>query len=275
MPEGPEIRLAADTVAAAIVGKPAQEVTFAFDRLKPYEALLTGDVITAVTSRGKAMLTQFASDYTIYSHNQLYGKWVIRDAYDYPETNRQLRLAIHTADKSALLYSASDITVLQNGELDAHPFLSRLGPDALDTAVTPEQIAARFMETRFRRKRLSTLLLDQGFLAGLGNYLRSEICFVAGVHPSLRPIDCTAVQINSLATASLDLTRQSYRTRGITNDLALVETLKAQGTSYRDYRWWVFGREGRPCYTCGMPIVKEPLGGRRAYFCQNCQPCRA
>lgn len=275
MPEGPEIRLAADAVAAAIAGKPTQEVSFAFDQLKRYEALLTGVEVTAVTSRGKAMLTQFANDYTIYSHNQLYGKWIIRDAYDFPDTNRQLRLAIHTADTSALLYSASDIAVLHNGELDAHPFLSKLGPDALDTAVPPAQIAARFMDARFRRKRLSTLLLDQGFLAGLGNYLRSEICFVAGVHPSARPVDCTAEQINRLAAAALNLTRQSYHTRGITNDLALVDTLKAQGLSYRDYRWWVFGREGRPCYTCGSPIVKLPLGGRRAYVCPTCQPIPA
>ncbi len=272
MPEGPEIRLAADAIAGAIAGKPVQEIRFAFERLQPYETLLTGVTITAVTSRGKALLTQFANDYTIYSHNQLYGKWVVRDAYDFPDSNRQLRLAIHTADKSALLYSASDIEVIPTPELDAHPFLSRLGPDALDTAVTPQQVAARLRDSRFQRKQLTTLLLDQGFLAGLGNYLRSEICFVAGVHPSARPLDCTDDQLERLATAAVELTRQSYHTRGITNDLALAATLKAQGAGYRDYRWWVFGREERPCYVCGTPIVKQPLGGRRCYFCPVCQP---
>ena len=271
MPEGPEIRLAADEIAAAIVGDVAKNVFFAFDQLKSYEEKLRGVQVTAVTSRAKAMLTQFANGYTIYSHNQLYGIWMVRDAHDYPETGRQLRLAIHTAKKSALLYSASDIEVWPTAELDEHPFLKKLGPDLLDTAVAPHQVAAQFSSDRFRRRRFTSLLLDQGFLAGLGNYLRSEILFVAGVHPNKRPMDCTEVQIEALANASLNLTRQSYHTRGITNDLAVATKLRDAGTHYRDYRFWVFNRQDRPCYQCGTPIIKDVMGGRRLYYCPVCQ----
>ena len=271
MPEGPEIRLAADKIAAALVGKPAVELYFAFDHLKRYETLLQGVEITAVTSRAKAMLTHFANGHSIYSHNQLYGIWVIRDAHDYPDTNRQLRLAIHTHDKSALLYSASAIEVWPTAELEAHPFLSKLGPDLLDTAVTNATVIAQFHNNGFRRRRLTSLLLDQGFLAGLGNYLRSEILFVARVHPARRPLDCSTDEIKRLADAALRLTRQSYQTRGITNDLQLAERLQSQGQAFQDYRFRVFNREGKPCYECGTPIVKEILGGRRLYYCPNCQ----
>ena len=271
MPEGPEIQLAADAVAAAIAGRPTTTVSFTFDSLKKYEEQLTGVVVTAVQARGKAMLTRFANGYNIYSHNQLYGKWVVCDAYDFPETNRQLRLAIHNEQKSALLYSASEIAVLQDGELDSHPFLSKLGPDLLDESVTVSQVAGRFVADQFRRRRLTSLLLDQGFLAGLGNYLRSELLFVARVHPSLRPVDCTDGQIEALAEAAVSLTRQSYQTRGITNNLALAKKLKAEGQSYRDYRFWVFDRDGRSCYNCGTAIIKDSIGGRRLYYCPTCQ----
>ncbi|MBK7896559.1 MAG: endonuclease VIII [Anaerolineaceae bacterium] len=271
MPEGPEIQLAADKVGEAIVGRPTTAVLFAFDALKKYEPILTGVVVTAVQARGKAMLTRFANGYNIYSHNQLYGQWLVRDAHDFPDTNRQLRLAIHNEAKSALLYSASDIAVLQDGELDSHPFLSKLGPDLLDEAVTVPQVAERFAADQFRRRRLTALLLDQGFLAGLGNYLRSEVLFVARVHPSLRPMDCTDEQIGALAEAAVSLTRQSYQTRGITNDLTLAHKLKEEGQSYRDYRFWVFDRDGRSCYNCGTPIIKETIGGRRLYYCPTCQ----
>jgi len=141
----------------------------------------------------------------------------------------------------------------------------------LDSTVTVSQVAERFMADQFRRRRLTTLLLDQGFLAGLGNYLRSEVLFVARVHPSLRPMDCTDAQIEALADAAVSLMRQSYQTRGITNDLALAEKLKAEGQSYREYRFWVFDRDGRPCYNCGMPIIKDNIGGRRLYYCPTCQ----
>lgn len=271
MPEGPEIRLAADEIAAALVGNVAEEVFFAFDQLKSYEEKLSGVRVTAVTSRAKAMLTQFANGYTIYSHNQLYGIWYVRDARDFPETGRQLRLAIHTTNKSALLYSASSIEVWPTAELEEHPFLKKLGPDLLDNSVTVAQVAEQFRADRFRRRRMTSLLLDQGFLAGLGNYLRSEILFVARVHPNSRPIDCTDEQIEALANASVQLTRQSYQTRGVTNDLEVAQRLKDAGRSYRDYRFWVFDRQDRPCYRCGTPIIKDVMGGRRLYYCPSCQ----
>lgn len=271
MPEGPEIRRQADQVAAAIAGRPARELFFAFDHLKPYAAELEGVKVSRVTSRGKAMLIFFANGYTIYSHNQLYGRWMVRDAYDYPDTNRQLRLAIHNDACSALLYSASEIEVLREGELDEHPFLRKLGPDVLDEDLTAAQVAARFRDDQFRRRKLSTLLLDQGFLAGIGNYLRSEICFVAQVHPDLRPEDCTPEEIERLAEAALTLARRSYETKGITTDPELAQTLEDQGAQWRDYRFWVFGREDKSCFVCGAPIVKDELGGRRVYYCRDCQ----
>ncbi len=274
MPEGPEIRRAADEVAAAVVGTPTEAVNFAFDHLKQYEPLLTGESIDCVETRGKAMLIRFANDYNIYSHNQLYGKWIVRQAYNLPETNRQLRLAIHNAHKSALLYSASEIEVLRNDELADHPFLSKLGPDLLDERVSVGDVAARFGEAQFRRRRLTTLLLDQGFLAGTGNYLRSEILFVARVHPALRPVDCSEAQIVALARAALDLTRQSYVTGGITNDPLRVEALKAAGWKRRDYRFRVFSRAGQACFDCDTPIVEDRIGGRRIYFCPSCQQRR-
>ncbi len=271
MPEGPEIQIAADAVAKAIVGRPTTAVCFAFDQLKKYEEKLTGVEVTAVQARGKAMLTRFANGWNIYSHNQLYGKWMVRNAHSFPKTNRQLRLAIHNEEKSALLYSASDIAVLRDEELDSHPFLSKLGPDLLESDVTVSHVAERFLAGEFRRRRLTSLLLDQGFLAGLGNYLRSEALFVARVHPSLRPMDCREEQIEALANAAVSLTRQSYQTKGITNDLALAEKLKGEGQSYGEYRFWVFNREGRPCYNCGTAVVKDSIGGRRLYYCPTCQ----
>ena len=126
MPEGPEIRLAADEVAAAIVGRRADDVWFANSRLKRFQRQLAGSVVTEVTTRGKAILTEFDSELVIYSHNQLYGRWLVAPAGELPQTGRQLRLAIHNSDYSALLYSASDIAVLRSNRLQMHSFLSRL-----------------------------------------------------------------------------------------------------------------------------------------------------
>lgn len=271
MPEGPEIKQAADEIARAIADQPIREVFFAFEHLKPYEPVLAETQAIAVQAKGKALLIRFQNQLSIYSHNQLYGKWFIRKAHSYPTTNRQLRLAIHTPKKSALLYSASDITVLTEPEIATHPFLSRLGPDVLDPQTTVEQVRSRLLDKRFYRRSLTSLLLDQGFLSGLGNYLRSEVLFVARVHPTCRPIDCTPGQIEQLAIAAIAVTQQSYETKGITNDLAIALKLKQMGHPRREYRHYVFNREGKPCFVCGSEIVKDLAGGRRIYTCPTCQ----
>ena len=271
MPEGPEIRLAADELQAALAQQTTTEIFFAFDQLKRYESELTGVPITAVETYGKAMVTRFANRLNIYSHNQLYGRWLIRPPHDYPDTNRSLRLAIHNKKHSALLYSASEIELLTDDEIPKHPFISKLGPDLLRPETTLEIVEQRFFDEKYERRRLTTLLLDQHFIAGPGNYLRSEILFVARVHPSLRPKDCTDGQRQALAKATLELTQQSYDTKGITNDLNLVEELKKQGFTYRQYRFRVFNRADEPCLVCGTPIIKEEMSGRRLYYCPNCQ----
>ena len=271
MPEGPEIRLAADKIAKAIVNQPITEVFFAFESLQSYAPELARSQVISVCPRGKALLTRFDNGWTIYSHNQLYGVWYIRKAKTYPQTNRQLRLAIHTAKKSALLYSASDILVLNDDDLAIHPFLQKLGPDVLDDTITVEDVETRLLDKRFFRRGFPTLLLDQQFVCGLGNYLRSEVLFLAGIHPTARPIDCTSEQISKLAQAILNVPRQSYATKGITNDLEIAMTLKAQGKPRSFYRHWAFSRTNQPCYVCGDTIVKDTVGGRRIYYCPSCQ----
>ena len=269
MPEGPEIRRAADRLARAVVGHDAGEVWFAFEHLKVFEAQLAGRQVRAIETRGKAMLIHFDNGLSVYSHNQLYGRWYVRQAHSYPRTGRQLRFAIHNARKSALLYSASDIAVLDPAQIATHPFLSRLGPDVL--SADRRQILAQLEVERFRRRRLDALLLDQQFLAGVGNYLRSEILFVARLHPSLRPMDLSAERLAALADAVQTLAHRAYRHDGVTNDLALARRLKAEGEPRARYRHWVFARGRRPCRLCGTLIVESLAASRRLYHCPVCQ----
>ncbi len=112
MPEGPEIRLAADRVAKVLVGQQVEEARFGLQPLKRFEKRLAGQSVTAIDTHGKAMLTRFDNGLTLYSHNQLYGRWYTTRRPRMPKTNRSLRVALHTPTHSALLYSASDIEVL-------------------------------------------------------------------------------------------------------------------------------------------------------------------
>ncbi len=273
MPEGPEIRLAADEVEKALLQRPTTSVSFAFAALRRFEKRLTGRRVTGVTTRGKAILTHFDNDLVIYSHNQLYGRWYIEPRGRLPDTNRQLRLAIHNDEFSALLYSASAIEVLKLRELARHPFLSRLGPDLLSDRPGVDCIVDRLNSQRFRQRQLAGLLLDQGFVAGLGNYLRAEILTRAGLHPLLKPAQCSQAQLRRLARQVIDLTDRAYRTRGIINPARLVNKLRAQGLTRKEqHRFNSYGRAGQNCHFCGAQIECNNAGGRKMYFCPGCQP---
>jgi endonuclease-8 len=269
MPEGPEIRRATDRLAEALLDQRAEVVALTPPRLADYGSELTGQRIVSVGPRGKAVLIGFAGGLTLYSHNQLYGRWYVQPAGGYPKTNRQLRVEIRTARRAALLYSASDIAVLDADGLRQHAYLASLGPDALDPATEPDEVAARLRDRAFSRRRLAGLLLDQAFVAGLGNYLRSEILWFARLHPNLRPCDLDDDQRAELAECILTVTRRSYATGGVTAEAAFVAARRGQPR--RTWRHMVFARADQACPGCSEPIAREVFGGRRLYLCATCR----
>lgn len=179
-----------------------------------------------------------------------------------PDTKRDLRVRLETQHRAILLYSASDIAMLTPDALAAHPFLQRIGPDVLDMHVTPQQVQARLLSERFRRRRLSGLLLDQAFLAGLGNYLRAEILWHAALSPQHTAVTLDEGQRTKLSDALLSLPRLSYHTRGTVDDNHHHGAL---------FRFKVFDREGEPCERCGQAIVRTMLSSRPFFWCPHCQ----
>jgi endonuclease-8 len=187
MPEGPEIRRAADSIAEVLVDEELTQVRFGLPRLRRYAKSLRGQRVVDVETRGKAMLTHFDHGYSLYSNNQLYGVWRVVEGHKVPKTNRSLRVLLQTAHHSAILYSASDISVMPTPELAEHPFLAKIGPDIMNKTLTWRDILDRLQAPAFRRRELAALYLDQSFLAGNGNYLRSEVLHDARIDPRRKP----------------------------------------------------------------------------------------
>ena len=272
MPEGPEIWRSADALARVLDGQTLRSAELTLPPLKRYGALLSGELVHRVQARGKAIVTHFGNGLCLYSHNQLYGRWYVTRAHHPPNTNRTLRVALHTDRHTAWLYSASDIAVIEASHLDLHPYLAKLGVEALDPVVTWRDVASRLQQPQFRGRRLAGLYLDQHCVAGIGNYLRSEILFDAGIHPMQRPMDLTRGEIGRLARSTLTITRRSLQTGGITNPPARASRMKREGARYQARRFAIFARAGLPCYSCGTEILRETMSGRRLYLCPACQP---
>jgi endonuclease-8 len=276
MPEGPEIRREAQALARILVGAPEVRIEYRVPRLARRARTLAGARIENVTSHGKAMLIAYSNGLTHFSHNQLYGKWRIVTSGRLIKLRERLlpsiRVELATTTHAAVLLSATQIELLDRDELRRQPYLARLGPDVLDRTTTVESVQARLVDARFARRSLGALLLDQSFLAGLGNYLRSDILHLAGLRHAMRPADLDDPARARLARAILALPRQSLRTSGTTNDLTLVRHLSGHGMPRAAARFRVYARERLPCWTCGTPILRVDVRGRGVYWCPTCQP---
>lgn len=271
MPEGPEIRRAADRIEQQIGGRVIDDAWFAFAELAEQAASLIGARVARVDTWGKAMLIRFADQRVLYSHNQLYGVWKLHSEDKPPNTKRSLRVRLSAEGHCASLYSASDISLWHTESLSEHPFLSRLGPDLLSHGISPQQVLQRLRLKQFQRRGLGALLLDQGLVAGLGNYLRSEILFFACLHPQQRPIDLADGQIERLAECIVAITHQAYQQAGVTNTPAWIEQAISASEPRRQWRFAVFERAGLACHRCGSVIERKMVGSRRLYLCPYCQ----
>lgn len=271
MPEGPEIRRAADRIEQQIGGRVIEDAWFAFPELAEQAASFIGIRVARIDTWGKAMLIRFADQRVLYSHNQLYGVWKLHGEDNPPSTKRTLRVRLTAEGRCASLYSASDISLWHQETLTGHPFLARLGPDLLSQEVTPADVLQRLNLKQFHKRSLGALLLDQGLVAGLGNYLRSEILFFAHLPPSARPVDLTHDQQQALAHCIIEVTRQAYKTAGVTNREAWIKQAKVAGEPRRQWRFAVFERAGLECHRCGSVIERKMVGSRRLYQCPRCQ----
>src|SRR5688572_22317053 len=143
--------------------------------------------------------------------------------------------------------------------------LSNLGPEPLEASFTRDALSA--LLTR-RRAQLKPLLLNQGFIAGLGNIYVDEALFRARLHPLRRSDSLTAREKGALHEAIVHALRQGIANRGTTlSDYRDAGGLR--GTNRE--RLQVFRREGLPCPRCGTPIEKIRVAQRGTHLCPTCQ----
>jgi formamidopyrimidine-DNA glycosylase len=141
--------------------------------------------------------------------------------------------------------------------------LSRLGPEPLK--VPAPEFSRR---VRARRREIKPLLLDQHFLAGVGNIYADESLHRAGIHPRRRSDSLGEEALFRLHRALQEVLKESMQARG-TSVRSYVDAAGSAGGFQHFLR--VYGRKDEPCRVCGTFIVRERVAGRSSFFCPRCQ----
>ena len=271
MPEGPEIRREADRISKKIVGKEVHSVNLIYPPIAEFQDILQQSQIESIATRGKAMLIRFDCGLSMYSHNQLYGRWTINRLSTEMKWNRTLRVEFLTNKFAVRLWSATDVEIIPTSKEEHHPFIAKLGPDILDDSCTPSLIFNRLRSKKFCNRKASSLMLDQSFIAGIGNYLRSEILHQSGIHPNAKPRSLSDSKIQSWAEVTKSLSELSYVTGGFTVSEKVALDGKQRGEPKRAYRHSAFCRNELQCHYCDRKIVRIKVANRRLDFCPKCQ----
>jgi len=144
----------------------------------------------------------------------------------------------------------------------------KLGPEPLEDDFTVEVFKER-MEGR--SKVIKALLMDQTFIAGVGNIYADEALFRAGIHPKRRSDSLSNDEITKLHE-----TVRAALQAGIQHEGASINWYrKADGTKGNSQdHFFVYGRTGKPCKTCGHAIEKIRVAQRGTHYCPHCQPTK-
>jgi formamidopyrimidine-DNA glycosylase len=147
----------------------------------------------------------------------------------------------------------------------ARAFPAKLGPEPIRGDLTEAEFD-RIVKSR--RRPIKSALLDQSFLAGVGNIYADEACFRAGIRPSRWTHRLTARERRALYSAIQEVLENSIAARG-SSIINYVDAYGVRGGNQE--KLLVYGRSGEPCVTCGTPLQGTRLAGRGTVYCRKCQ----
>ena len=296
MPELPEVETVARDLQARVAGAPITGATVTWHRTirhpqppERFVAEITGATIRRVGRRAKTVLVHLDDGRVMTVALRMTGALLVVPGGT--PTDPYVRVAFTLADGRELRYR----DIRKFGRIGLWPggglrsvgagrgarsrkvaegarryrigeVFSGHGPEPLARGFTAARLAERLSR---RSAKLKTLLLDQSFIAGVGNIYADEALWRARLSPLRAADTLTAAEVARLHRSIRQVLRQ-----GITN----------RGSSFSDYvspdgepgdnaeRLAVYRRTDQPCYRCGRPIRRIVMGQRSTHFCPRCQP---
>ncbi len=281
MPELPEVETVRRGLQQSVVGRKVLKVEVDRERTvrrTSREALidgLTGVKIISATRRGKYLLCDLDSGQKLMMHLRMSGRLIIAEpgAARPPHTHVVMHLANAETIESELWFvdprTFGEVVVFDPDKLKTQmPDLAKLGVDPLTDEFTPEILRELFKK---RRGNLKALLLNQHFVAGIGNIYADEILHLAKLRPDRLPDRLNHATLTRLHSAIVKVLNNAVAAGGSTLKDTQYVDLEGQTGSFQDEHR-VYGRGGLPCLTCGKGrILMTIVAGRTTCYCSACQ----
>jgi endonuclease VIII len=254
VPEGDTLVLTANGLRPWLLG---EVVTAARARQPgPRVEQVVGAEVTAVEAQGKNLLIRFDNGLEIRTHLRMHGSWHrYRPGERWRRPAARARLVLEVPGSVAVCFDAPVVELFEQRAEALHPSLARLGPDLLKPPVDVDEAMRRLREPGRAAMEVGPALMDQRALAGIGNEVKNEVLWQAGVSPWARVGDLDDGTLRILVARAIEVLHEGVAT----------------GRRPRH----VHRRAARPCPRCGAIIRVEHQGielPRLTFWCPSCQP---
>ena len=258
MPEGDTLHRTALGLAPHLVGRTVSSVRVRAGG--PQVGRVIGATVTGVEAVGKNLLIRFDNGLELRTHMRMNGSWHrYRPGERWRRPPARAVVVLEVPGAVAVCFDAPVIELFETRTEAIHPTLARLGPDLLSPDWGPalaDEAHDRLRDPARAGMTISTALLDQRALAGIGNIWRNETLFHERVEPWAVVGELGDGTVRALVATAHRLLRAS------------VDTTSGRSPM------WVYGRAGRPCRRCGTLIrsaTQDTRIQRTTYWCPACQ----
>ena len=277
MPELPEVEVVRRDLEREIVGKRVKGVEVDGMRSvrrhhnrKQFITRLEGKKITGVERRGKYLLCRLEGGDVLIIHLGMSGQ-LLRAKTSRESRSKHTHIIITFTQGGQLRFidprTFGEMFVTEADALNKVSELNHLGLDPLENAMSWEQFGQLISQ---RHAKLKPLLMDQKFLAGIGNIYSDEILWGAGLRWDRMSDSLSSQEIRRLYRAMVEILQDAVKYRGSSlADEQYVDLFGKPGDYQHHHK--VYARDGETCRRCRHVIRRERVGGRSTFYCEACQ----
>lgn len=274
MPELPEVHtILQDLKQAGLIGQTIEHVEVFWDKIvhipsvERFSKELHNQTILAIERRGKYLIFHLSNHSFLIVHLRMTGKLLL--VYKGEKHSPHIRLKLNLSHNKQLLYHDTRKFGRWYLVKDLEEVLGHIGPEPLHSSFSLKSFSNRLKD---RKRALKPLLLDQTFLAGLGNIYVDEALWEACLHP-LQPANQLSQQEISRLYHSIRLVLQrGIDTQGTTLGSGRTNYYRLDGSKgHHQNLLNVFRRTGQSCPRCGHMIERLVVAQRSTHICPNCQ----
>jgi formamidopyrimidine-DNA glycosylase len=267
MPELPEVETVKNDISPYVIGRTIKDVELVWPGIvrspvKEFLAGTQGQKIEDITRHGKYLLFHLASGNCMVVHLKMSGSLILGT----DEPPKYTRATIHLEDGTNIYFrDPRKFGVLRLIE-HVDEVESKLGPEPFDRGFTAKVFGEKL---KGRKTPIKALLLDQKFMAGVGNMYADEALFIAKIHPERVAGSLNPDEVRRLHRAIREVLKAAILKKGA-SVVTYYRPDGTKGTAHTEFN--VAHGQVEKCHVCGTAIKRIVVRGRGTYFCPHCQP---